>query len=97
MSTTSAKAEKLLQKHKADLQRRFKVSRIGIFGSYSRNEVTDESDVDVLVEFSEPIGWDFVELLEFLENLLGRRVDLVTPNALKAKLRDKILSEVLYI
>lgn len=50
--------------------------------------------MDILVEFSEPVGWEFVELKEYLEEILGRTVDLVTKNALKKQLRDEILKEV---
>nr|NIQ07596.1 nucleotidyltransferase [Candidatus Korarchaeota archaeon]NIU85243.1 nucleotidyltransferase [Candidatus Thorarchaeota archaeon]NIW15326.1 nucleotidyltransferase [Candidatus Thorarchaeota archaeon]NIW53291.1 nucleotidyltransferase [Candidatus Korarchaeota archaeon] len=54
------------------------------------------SDVDILVKFSEPIGWEVVDLKEYLESLLGKSVDLVTVNALKPQLKEKILAEVEY-
>jgi predicted nucleotidyltransferase len=88
--------EARLRKHKPYLRREYKVKEIGIFGSYSRGEESTDSDVDILVEFCEPIGWEFVDLQETLEGILGRRVDLVTVGALKPQLRDRILSEVSY-
>lgn len=85
-----------LKKHKPTLSERFKVRRIGIFGSYVRGRETKTSDIDILVELSDPIGWEFVDLKEFLEEILGLNVDLVTINALKPQLRDAILEEVVY-
>ncbi len=76
--------------------REFKVASISIFGSVARGEAQDGSDVDVLVEFSEPVGlFHFVRLKCFLEELLGARVDLVTPGALNAPLRERILIEAI--
>jgi len=59
-------------------------------------EEYEESDVDILVEFSEPIGWEFIDLVEYLEEILGKKVHLATVRALKPQLREKILSEVVY-
>ena len=75
----------------------YKVKDIGIFGSYTRGEQEELSDIDILVEFSEPIGWEFVDLLEYLEDLLGLKVDLVTPNALRPQIKERILKEVAYV
>ncbi len=88
--------EKTLKKHKPFLRKKFKVKRIGVFGSVARGEESERSDVDILVEFSEPIGWEFIDLKEFLEKELDREVDLVTVKALKSQLKDKILEEVTY-
>jgi len=85
-----------LKRFKPVLKEKFKVKEIGIFGSYVRGEGSKESDVDILVEFSAPIGWEFIDLQEFLEEILGRKVDLVTVRALKPQLRDKILKEVVF-
>ena len=76
---------------------RFSVERIGYFGSYSRNEQTDKSDIDILVEFRKPISWELFDLKEFLENELNIKVDLVSSRALKEQLRDSILKQVQYI
>lgn len=70
------------------------VTRLSLFGSFARDEGDEESDVDVLVEFGRPVGlFEFVRLQRELAGLVGRRVDLVTLNALKPQLRDRILSE----
>ena len=72
---------------------------IGVFGSYSRGEQTKKSDVDVLVVFSEDahVGFfKFLELEELLTKRLGVKVDLVTENALKPMLKDRVLKETVY-
>ena len=86
-----------LKNRKPVLKRKYKVSRIGIFGSFARGEQKRASDVDVLVELSEPIGLDIIALKDYLEKALGREVDLVTVKALKARMRDGILAEVVYV
>jgi predicted nucleotidyltransferase len=87
----------IISKNKEDLKQKYKVSRIGIFGSFSRNEATKESDVDILVEFSEPIGLDFVLLAEELELLLGNKVDLVSSKAVKPRLKKYIEEDLIYV
>jgi predicted nucleotidyltransferase len=57
----------------------FGVKRIGIFGSYSKGVQKEDSDVDLIVEFDRPIGLKFFELSEYIENLLGKKVDILTP------------------
>mgnify|MGYP006288087783 FL=1 len=89
--------EKKLQKLKPFLSRRYNVSKIGYFGSFSRDEQTEESDIDILVEFSKPIGWDFFDLKDLLEKELGVKVDLVSTKALRKQLRDSILDQTQYV
>lgn len=89
--------EKILKKHKEYLQKKFYVEKIGVFGSYSKGEETSESDIDILVKFNGPIGWDFIELNEYLESILDKKVDLVSIKALKRQLKDIILKEVIYV
>jgi len=86
-----------LRQLKPVLDQRFSVERIGYFGSFSRNEETVHSDIDILVSFKKPIGWAFFDLQDFLEEELKLKVDLVTENALKEQLRDGILNSVRYI
>ena len=93
---TFQEIENILKKYKSELKQKFKVNKIGIFGSYVRGKHTKLSDVDLLIELIEPIGWEFVDLKEFLEDVLGINVDLVTINALKPQLKDSILAEVVY-
>lgn len=82
-----------LREHQASLVV-FGVAHLRLFGSFARDEGRNDSDVDLLVEFSRPIGlFEFVRLQRLLAQLVGRRVDLVTPAALKPALRDRILGE----
>ena len=64
------------------------------FGSLADENFTEENDIDLLVEFEKPIGWKFFSLELCLENILGRKTDLVTKNALKEKIRDRLLKDV---
>lgn len=79
------------------LSERFFVQKIGYFGSYLRNEQTDKSDIDILVDFKKPVGWEFFDLQEFLEMELKTKVDLVSIKALKEQLKEIILKEVRYV
>jgi uncharacterized protein len=65
------------------LTAQFGVRRIGLFGSFARETAQESSDVDLIVEFQRPIGLKFVEMVEYLEILLGRRVDVLTPAGLR--------------
>ncbi len=70
------------------------VKSIAIFGSTARNEAREDSDVDVLVEFSGDVGlFEFLDLQARLEAIVGRKVDLVTDDALKSQMRPRILKE----
>jgi len=89
--------EKRLRALKPELAEKYKVKEIGLFGSYAEREQTDSSDIDILIDLQEPLGWVFFELKEFLETQLNRPVDLVTRNALKKQLKDKILSQTKFI
>lgn len=86
----------ILARHQEDLKTRG-VKKIALFGSAARNEARPDSDLDILVEFDIPVGlFEFVELKDYLEELLGRNVDMVTPGALKPQLREQILREAIY-
>ena len=92
------KAFQILLSHKRELQRLFKINRLGIFGSYARGEQKKRSDIDILVEFSEPIGLiQFCGLKDYISDLLGIKVDLVSKNALRPALKDQILKETIYL
>ncbi len=94
---TNIDLEKKLQEIKPVLINRFYVSRIGYFGSYVNGHQTNNSDLDLLVEFSKPIGWGFFTLEKYLEQTLNLPIDLVTKNALKERTKDTILNQVIYI
>lgn len=93
----AADIETKLHELKPILADKFNVSRIGYFGSYATGDQTEKSDLDLLVEFSKPIGWEFFTLEKFLEKELGLNVDLVTKAALKERIKVPILNQVKYI
>jgi predicted nucleotidyltransferase len=89
---------KMLKELKPELKAKFKVKEIGLFGSFVREEQSQTSDIDILVEFETPIGlFKFLELEEYLEAQLGRKVDLVSKKALKPRIGRYILQEVLMV
>jgi uncharacterized protein len=79
----------------------FGVRRLGLFGSFARGTASEASDVDVVVEFQRPIGLRFVELVDYLEQLLGRKVDVLTPAGVQAiRVKDvarQISESVVYV
>lgn len=81
------------------IKNQFKVIEIGIFGSVLRNEQTEKSDIDILVEIEKGHKdlFNFLSLKEYLENLLNVEVDLVMKNGIKSRLKDIILKEVVYV
>ena len=86
-----------LKELKPELYKDFRVKKIGLFGSFSNESYSEESDIDLLVELEKPIGWKFLSLEIYLEKVFNRKVDLVTKKALKSQLRDQILNQVKYI
>ena len=86
-----------LSEKKDELQKKYYIMSIGIFGSYIRNEATEESDIDILVEFDKSIGLEFVSLADELENILNRKVDLVSAKAVKRGMMKQIEQEVIYV
>ena len=88
-------ALKLLREH-MDEMRALGVESLSIFGSVARDEAGPESDVDVLVELKSGIGlFQYANIKGRLEEILGRPVDLATPNALRPWMREQVLSEVI--
>ena len=86
----------LLASHREDIGE-FGVKSLALFGSAARDDAKAESDIDILVEFSKPVGlFTFVRLQMHLERLLGLPVDLVTPDALKMALKKRILEEAIH-
>jgi uncharacterized protein len=84
----------ILKMHEQEIKYRFGVKHIGLFGSFARGEEKDTSDVDILVEFEKPSFDNFMDLSFFLEDLLGRRVDLVTTGGLSPYIRPAVEKEV---
>ncbi len=88
----------ILSKHKTNLCEDYEIREIGIFGSFVRGDQRKGSDIDILVEFSEIPGLlRFIEIENHLRRILKKKVDLVRKGAIRPELKERILSEVLYI
>lgn len=86
-----------LSSHKNRLFNDYPIKSMAIFGSYSRKEQKDTSDLDILVEFSDRIGIRFVDLADDLEKIVGLKVDLVSKKGIKEKYLKSIDSELIYV
>ncbi len=94
----AAHYSKLIKQNLSRLTQEYNISYLGIFGSYIRGEQKENSDLDILVEFSkEPDLLEFIGLKQELSEILGVEVDLVMKNALKPKIGKRILEEVIQI
>ncbi len=95
---TLEEIKQTLRATKPLLQEQYRVTELGIFGSYARGEQTQTSDVDVLVDYDQaPTLFKLVELREYLAGVVGVKVDVVTKNGLKPRIRERVLSEVIYV
>ncbi|MDP6455344.1 MAG: nucleotidyltransferase family protein [SAR202 cluster bacterium] len=91
------KALSTLSRSKEELQQKFGVKSIAVFGSTARNEARSDSDVDILVEFEEPVGYFTLADVQFyLEDVLGIDVDLATPGSLKSPVRERVYKDLIY-
>ncbi|GLI53358.1 nucleotidyltransferase family protein [Thermodesulfovibrio yellowstonii] len=91
---------KILKEHKEEIKQKYHVREIGLFGSYVRGEEKESSDIDILIDFvphARVSLLDFIELEDYLSELLGVKVDLVDKQALKSRIAKHILSEVIIL
>jgi uncharacterized protein len=96
METISVIQNKLRQL-KPELAHKYHVSTLGLFGSIVRDDFTNESDIDIVVDFSEPIGIEFIDLANELELQLNRKVDLVSKDGIKPAYFLAIKSHIVYV
>jgi len=90
--------KKIINDHRQELKERFKITEIGIFGSYVRGEQKRRSDIDILVEFGEPVSLlDLVGAENYISDLIRTKVDLVPKKDVRPELKERILNEVVYI
>lgn len=90
--------ERKLKELKPTLRHKFKVESIRLFGSYVKRQQKAESDLDVLIEFSEQVGFfKFIKLKDFVGGELGTRVDLVIKNALRPRIGEEIIKEAIHL
>ena len=84
---------KTLKDNKVDLITRYHLKSIGIFGSFTREDFREESDIDILIDYENPIGIEFIDLADELEKILKCKVDLVSKNGIKQKYFEEIIGK----
>jgi uncharacterized protein len=89
--------KKIIKLHKKELENKYKVNKIAIFGSFVRDEQIERSDIDILVDLEEPIGLLFVHLSNYLEVILETKIDLITKDAIKPNRLRYIMKDLIYI
>jgi len=101
MELTKDEVIRRLRVHQPYMSSNYGLKSIGLFGSYATGTPTEESDIDLIVEFDQPIGLKFIEFTEYLENLLEKRLDILTPVGLKSirnpKIAQTIRENVVYV
>ena len=95
------KVLEILKKEYLYLSTQYGVKRIGLFGSYAKGNEQEDSDIDLLIEFENPIGLQFVGLAEYIEKAIGKRVEIITLEGIKGiripKIAEDILNSVQYV
>ena len=86
----------ILRRRDGEIKKRFHVKRIGLFGSFARGDDKENSDVDIMVEFEQPTFDNFMKLAFFLEDILGKKVELVTPDSLSPYIAPYVKDEVVW-
>lgn len=94
---TRTEVVSVLAENFAALAQEFSIASLALFGSYARDEQTPQSDVDLLVTFSRPVGFGFMHLADRLETLLGKPVDLVAADGIKPNRRDSIHASLIHV
>ena len=89
--------KQILLQLKPELVDKYHVSSIGLFGSVVRDDFTSSSDIDIIVDFSEPIGIEFIDLANYIEEKLKTPIDLVSKKGVKQKYYKAIESEIIYV
>jgi predicted nucleotidyltransferase len=91
---TKEQVVRLLQEQSAYLASEFGIRRIGLFGSFAKGQPGEQSDIDIIVEFEQPIGLRFIDLVEHLEKLFGRKVDILTPAGIQGIRRKTVAKSI---
>lgn len=87
----------ILKTHKPGFEQKYHISELAIFGSYSRGDNKESSDLDLLFDYNEAIGWEFLNFAKELENLLNMKVDLVSKKGIKPKYFQEIQKDLKYV
>lgn len=97
MHKTLQEIQSKLTQLRPKISEKYYVSSLGLFGSVTRSDFSESSDIDIIVEFSKPVGMEFIDLAEELESYLNRKVDLVSRKGIKAKYFKTIETEIIYV
>ena len=89
--------KQVLRQLKPELSRRFHVQSLGLFGSVVRDDFSPASDIDIIVDFDQPIGIEFIDLAHYIEQRLQKKVDLVSRRGVKDKYFKAIEQEIVYV
>lgn len=87
----------ILRNYQPELQRKYPVSRMGVFGSYARGEATEKSDIDIAVEINGPMGLSFVAMADEIEALFGIKVDVVPKRSIKNAYLSNVEKDIVYV
>lgn len=87
-----------LSEIKTTLNEKYNIVELGLFGSFSRGDYSENSDIDILVEYSKTISlFKLAELIEYLESVFNKKIDLVRKKNIKDSLKNRILDEVVFV
>lgn len=86
-----------LRQHEPELRRKYPVARLGVFGSYARGEANENSDIDIAVEITGPMGLSFVAMAEEIEGLLGIKTDVVPSRSIKPEYLPFVKKDIVYV
>ena len=87
----------ILRQHQPELQRKYPISRLAVFGSYARGEATEKSDIDIAVEINGPMGLNFVDMANEIEELFGIKTDVVPKRSIKPQYLPYVEKDMVYV
>lgn len=87
----------ILRERKPELQKRYPISRLGVFGSYARGEATENSDIDIAVEITGPMGLSFIAMANEIKEILGTKADVVPKRAIKPHYLPYVEKDIVYV
>ncbi|MEO6329483.1 MAG: nucleotidyltransferase family protein [Ginsengibacter sp.] len=79
-----------------ELQKKYPIGRLGVFGSYARGEATEKSDIDIAVEMTGPMGLSFVAMADEIEDLFGKKTDVVPLRSIKPQYLQFVQKDIIY-
>lgn len=94
---TLEKIVQTLRQYKPELQKKYPISRLGVFGSYARGDATERSDIDIAVDITGPMGLSFVAMANEIEDLFGIKVDVVPKRSIKSDYLPYVEKDIIYV